>query len=74
MGARLKMAREHAGLTQTALGEQLGVRQNTISGWETAGLTCSPDLLVQLARVLRVTTDWLLNLSNEGGPAAQDAA
>ena len=32
---QIKALREHMGLTQKALGEELGMRQQTISEWET---------------------------------------
>jgi DNA-binding transcriptional regulator YiaG len=32
---KVKALREHMGLTQTAMSEELGVRQQTVSEWET---------------------------------------
>ncbi len=53
--------------TQTEFADVLGVKkQNYISRYE-RGRIPSPDLLVRIAGIGRVTTDWLLT-GKKGGP------
>lgn len=61
-GARLKELRTQAGLTQQQLGELLGVTKSVISYYELQERTPSPDVLIKLAGVFHVTTDYLLGL------------
>ncbi len=51
--------RAHA-MTQTAFGERLGVTAQTVSKWEKE--LCCPDitLLLELARLLEVSVEYLL--------------
>lgn len=51
-------------LTQTHLAERLGVRQTTVSGWETGVRTPSVRHLRLLARSLSVPVDVLLALAD----------
>lgn len=64
-GKRLRAARQSHRLTQAELGSLIGVRQNTVAGYESDER--QPDLatLVRLAEVLGVSVDFLL-----GRPAA----
>ena len=62
-GARLKMLRTQAGLTQSQLGKQLGVTKSVISFYELQERTPSPDVLIKLAGVFHVSTDYLLGIS-----------
>jgi len=47
--------------TQGDLAKAVGVERNTVSRWENGGmLPKDPAIIAVLARVLRVSTDWLL--------------
>ncbi len=61
IGERICALRKAHGLTQEALGEQLGVSGQAVSKWEKGGI---PDtfFLPRLAEVFSVTTDELLGL------------
>ncbi len=64
-GARLKSIRKERNLTQSELGELIGVSVQAISKWENdIGM---PDIsqIVPLARVLNVSTDTLLNYCSD---------
>jgi Zn-dependent peptidase ImmA (M78 family)/DNA-binding XRE family transcriptional regulator len=50
--SRLILARDRAGLTQTVLGEQVGVSARTIKGYEAGSIAPSQQTLRDLARVL----------------------
>ena len=62
-GARLKELRTQAGLTQLQLGKLVGVTKSVISFYELQERTPSPDVLVKLASIFHVSTDYLLGLS-----------
>lgn len=64
LAARLRYAREEAGLSQSALARLLGLRPQTVQAIE-AGLVGRPRALLDLARVLGVRSEWLL--WGEGG-------
>ena len=59
---RLKTLRQLAGLTQQQLGAQIGVTKSVISYYELSDRTPSPEVLVKLAGVFHVSTDYLLGL------------
>ncbi len=60
VGRRIASLRAERGLTQTELGDAIGVSDKTVSKWETGG--CFPDITVIpiLADFFGVTTDYLL--------------
>lgn len=65
MGRRIAALRKQKNLTQDALAQELGVSPQAVSKWE-HDLSC-PDIsiLPQLARVLGVSTDYLLGGGEE---------
>ena len=64
-GEKLKDLRMHSGLSQKQLAEKLGVTKSVISYYESAERTPSPDVLVKIAGVFQVTTDYLLGLEGK---------
>lgn len=63
LGRRIAQARGAAGLSQAALAEQIGYgNQSTVSLWESGTREPSLANLTALARVLAVTSDYLLGL------------
>lgn len=56
---RLKELRLKKGLTQTELGEKVGVKQNTFTNWEKGNREPSFENLIKLADLLEVSLDWL---------------
>jgi transcriptional regulator with XRE-family HTH domain len=79
LGKRLrKIRKEERKLTQKQLEDLSGIPQNTISRIELGVIQeISSGTLIQLARALRVTTDYLLGLTpdeeEEDTPAAVGA-
>ena len=61
-GGRLKELRLQAGLTQKQLGERVGVTKSVISFYELRERTPSPEVLVKLAAIFRVSADYLLGI------------
>lgn len=56
----IKHVRELEGETQANMGERLGVAQRTIAGWESGGRSPKPDMIVKIADLYDVSTDYLL--------------
>lgn len=61
-GARLKELRSQAGLTQKQLAEQIGVTKSVVSFYELRERTPSPEILVKLAALFHVSSDYLLGI------------
>ncbi len=60
MGNKIKQLRSRKNLSQIALAQQLGVSKSVISSYEN-GVHFPPyDVLVQMARIFGVSTDYLL--------------
>lgn len=57
---RLREMRMYRGFTQQALADKIGVALRSYQCYETGTRTPSFDLLIQLADVLDVSTDYLL--------------
>ena len=56
---RLKELRLKKGLTQTELGEKVGVKQNTFTNWENGKREPNFETLLKLADFFGVSLDWL---------------
>lgn len=61
-GARLKELRTQAGITQLQLGKLIGVTKSVVSFYELQERSPSPDVLIKLASIFHVSTDYLLGL------------
>lgn len=59
-GKRLQNTRKALGITQEELADRISVDRNHITRMERGIRVCSIDLLVELAAVLDVSTDYLL--------------
>lgn len=71
-GMRLKEKRKAAGMTQEELAEKIGLStKKHISGMECGKEACSIDLLLEIAEVLDVSTDYLLMGKDPGGEALE---
>lgn len=66
LGDRLAAARQHAGLTQAALGAKLGVGPRIISAWENDRSEPRANSLTTLSGLLGTTVSWLLIGAGEG--------
>lgn len=61
-GKKLKALRQQSKLTQEQLAKQIGVTKSVISFYELRERTPSPEVLVKLASVFHVSTDYLLGI------------
>jgi transcriptional regulator with XRE-family HTH domain len=62
-------AREKAGLTQTELGQKLGISQRVVANWERKPVALRAEQLAALADALGVTADYLLGRPDAKQPA-----
>lgn len=60
MGARIAALRRQAGMSQAALAQQLGCSASAVGMYEQGRREPPVDLLVQMARLFGVSTDYLL--------------
>lgn len=75
-GARIRAARQVAGMTQAELAAAVGVSRSAVAQWETDRAGQVGANLARIADVLRVSSEHLLrgHFPSEGGAAAEDAA
>ena len=64
-GNKLKELRNQNKMTQQQLAAQIGVSKSVISYYELQERIPSPEILLKLASVFRVSTDYLLGVSND---------
>ncbi len=62
---RLKSLRENNGYLQKFVADKMGIRSNTLSGYENGTRSPDPDMVVELAKLYNVTTDYLLGHSDD---------
>lgn len=65
---RLRDLREDSDLTQQAVADFLHIKQNTYSQYENGQRQIPIDLLIELARLYCVSTDYILELTDEKKP------
>ena len=65
---RLRQARKACELKQYELAKMAYIHRNAISTYELGHRLPTLDMAVSLAQVLGVSLDWLVGLSDEGGP------
>ena len=57
---RLKTLRKEKKLTQKEIAEQIGIKQNSYSDWETGKNEPSLEKLIVLADFFEVSLDWMV--------------
>ncbi|MFE4571345.1 helix-turn-helix domain-containing protein [Paenibacillus chitinolyticus] len=62
---RIKKARNEKGLNQSQLAELLGKTRTAIVNWETGYALPKEETIDEIARILSVTKEWLLDKSND---------
>ena len=72
IGARLRLAREQAGLSQGQVAKMLHLSRPSISEVEAGRRKVSAEELVELARIYGVSIYWLAGAEAEDGNTAQD--
>ncbi len=64
-GKRLKELRKASKMTQAELAKRLSVTKSVVSYYELQERTPSPEILIKLASVFHVTTDYLLGIEHK---------
>ena len=64
LGQRIALKRNELGLSQSALGEQLGVSRQSVFKWESDAAIPEIDKLIGLSRLFGVSLDWLLGIGD----------
>ncbi len=64
LGQRLYEIRTSLGWSQVELAKKLNISKQTVSNWENENIQPSIEMLVRLAKVFNVTTDYLLGLDD----------
>jgi transcriptional regulator with XRE-family HTH domain len=59
IGQRIKEIRKHENITQQALADQLGLKQNTIATYEMGKITPSDRTIADICREFNVSENWL---------------
>lgn len=59
MQTRIKALRKQLGLTQTEFGESVGVKGNTVTGYETGLRTPSDAVVLAICKEYSVNEEWL---------------
>lgn len=59
MNERIKLVRKESSLTQTAFGERIGVKGNTVTGWETGIRVPSDAVVNSICREFNINEKWL---------------
>lgn len=70
-GKRVKKELKEQGRTQTELADFLNVRKSTVSEWVNDNNEPPMEVIVEIAKFLRVSTDYLLGLEDDTGAKQQ---
>lgn len=60
---RIRTLRELHGYTQTELAKRLGITRSSVNAWEIGISVPSTQLIVELAAIFKVSTDYLLGVN-----------
>lgn len=72
IGQRIAQKRKEQGLSQEALGEQLGVSRQSIYKWESDAALPEIEKLITLSRLFGVSVGWLLGVEEDAVPTAEE--
>lgn len=64
LGQRIGELRRALGWSQVELAKRLSVAKQTVSNWENDNIQPSIEMLIRLAVIMGVSTDYLLGLDN----------
>ena len=67
LSERIHELRMRQGYTQVSLAKKLGVSKQAVSNWENGNIQPSIDMLIRIADLFSVTTDYLLGRSGARG-------
>ena len=62
---KIKFLREKNRMTQSDLAKKLGITRSSVNAWEMGISTPSTQYLVELSHMFKISTDYLLGISND---------
>lgn len=62
LAEKLKRLREQCGMTQAELARRMGLTRSSVNAWEMGLSVPSTAMIVELSRIFRVSSDYLLGL------------
>ena len=65
LAEKVKTLREGAGMTQAELARRLDITRSSVNAWEMGIIIPSTAMVVELAKLFSVTSDYLLGLEDE---------
>ncbi len=65
LGEQIKRLRMCNGLSQVEMAKLFGVTKQSVSNWENENIMPSIDMLIKIAKFFRVSTDYLLGISEK---------
>ncbi|MDE6705622.1 MAG: helix-turn-helix domain-containing protein [Treponemataceae bacterium] len=65
LGEQIKKLRTNKRLSQIELADKLCVTKQSVSNWENENIMPSIEMLIRIAEIFGVTTDFLLGLSEK---------
>ncbi|MBQ8300401.1 MAG: helix-turn-helix transcriptional regulator [Clostridia bacterium] len=65
LAEKIKQLREQAGMTQSELARTLNLTRSSVNGWEMGLSLPSTSVIVELAKVFSVSTDYLLGIDKQ---------
>lgn len=64
LGDKIKELRLSFNMSQVELSQKLGVTKQCVSNWENDNIVPSIDMLINISKFFKVTTDYLLELTD----------
>ena len=64
VAAKIKLLRDQRGMTQTELAKRPGITRSSVNAWEMGISVPSTQYIVELARLFKVSTDYLLGVAS----------
>jgi len=64
LGQRIHILRQNFGWSQVELAKRLNITKQTVSNWENENILPSIEMLIRIARLFHVSTDYLLGLDD----------
>ena len=61
---RIRILRESAGMTQTELAKKLAITRSSVNAWEMGISVPSTQYIVELSKIFKVSSDYLLGINN----------
>lgn len=65
LNENIKLLRLSQNISQVELARRLGVTKQSVSNWENDNIQPSVEMLVKIAKCLKVSTDYLLGLDKQ---------